>query len=113
MGERLNSSKEALRKAISSLEGQSWDDLSNEEVEDIMARILFAREALVKNENKIWLKTKKGREMLGEYDIASKKVLQEIESGSDIAELRKLVNEVEEYARRLNKEIRQRSMVVT
>jgi len=113
MGERLNSSKEALRKAIDVIEGHSWGDLNEEEVRGLVARILSAREALIQNEKKIWLKTKKGREMLGEFDTASKKLLHVLESGSALEKLRVVVVEVEDQAERLNEEIRKRSMVVT
>jgi hypothetical protein len=113
MGERLNSSKEALRKAIDVLERHSWGDLKEEEVRGLVARILSARDALVQNEKKIWLKTKKGREMLGEFDTASKKLLQILEAGSDLEELSSSVEQVEGHAKQLNEEIRRRSMVVT
>ena len=78
MGERFHSSKEALRKAIDVLEERSWGDLNEEEVRGLLARILSTRETLIQNEKKIWLKTKKGKEMLAEMDVVADGLLRSI-----------------------------------
>jgi len=87
--------------------------LSGEALESLIARIQFAWDALVQNEKKIWLRTKKGRELLSEYNAASVKLCDLIESGEDLNEMMAAINDVEQQAKDLNEEIRKRSMVVT
>jgi len=51
------------------LKGDLGEVLPKEETRDLLVQIQFARETLVQNE-KIWLRIKKGREILGEFDTA-------------------------------------------
>jgi hypothetical protein len=113
MGESLNSAKEALRRAVDVLKNRYGGRLSGEALESLIARIQFAWDALVQNEKKIWLRTKKGRELLSEYSAASVKLCDLIESGADLNEMMAAIDDVEQQAKNLNEEIRKRSMVVT
>jgi len=83
---------------------------SEKEMRDLMTRLQAARNTLVQNERKIWLKTKAGKEVLSDYGEASLKLLGAVESGSSIEEA---LTEVEAQAKRISDEIRKRSMVVT
>ncbi len=65
------------------------------------------------NEKKIWLRTKKGRDLLGEYNAASVKLRDAIEVGADLNGIMAAIDDVEQQAKSLNEEIRKRSMVVT
>ena len=112
MDERLSSAKEALGKAAGLLKEGAGPALQ-EEAEVLAARIQFALDSLIQNEKKIWLRTKKGREMLGEFESASRDLIELVESRSDADRLRGVVDDVEERAKRLNEEVRRRSMVVT
>ena len=112
MSEELISVKEYLGKAKDLLEdiGQSF---IGDEVDDLSTKIQDAINTLVQNEKKIWLRTKKGREMLGESSIAAQTLIRVIEAGSDPDGIRDAVSEVERQVKTLSEEIRKRSMVVT
>lgn len=113
LGESLNSAKETLGRTVDVLKSGYGNNLPGEELKDLVTRIQFARDALVQNEKKIWLRTKKGRELLGEYSAASVKLCDVIESGADLNEIMAAIDDVEQQAKNLNEEIRKRSMVVT
>jgi len=108
MGESLETAKSTLERVIEALKGSS--NASESELRDILTRLQAARNTLVQNERKIWLRTKAGKEMLSDYGEASQKLLGVVESGSGLEEA---LTEVEAQAKRISDEIRKRSMVVT
>ncbi len=108
MGENLETAKSTLDRVIEALRGSS--SASESELRDILTRLQAARNTLVQNERKIWLRTKAGKEMLSDYGEASLKLLGAVESGSGLEEA---LTEVEAQAKRISDEIRKRSMVVT
>jgi Tfp pilus assembly protein PilP len=108
MGEALETAKSTLERAMEKLRGSST--ASESEVRDLLTRLQAARNTLVQNERKIWLRTKAGKETLSEYGEASLRLLGAVESGSGIDEA---LTEVEAQAKRISDEIRKRSMVVT
>jgi hypothetical protein len=108
MGEVLETAKSTLERVMEELKGSS--NASESEVRDLQTRLQAARNTLVQNERKIWLRTKAGKEMLSEYGEASQKLLGAVENGSGIEEA---LIEVEARAKSISDEIRKRSMVVT
>ena len=108
MGESLENAKSTLERVMETLKGSQI--ASEKEMRDLMTRLQAARNTLVQNERKIWLKTKAGKEVLSDYGEASLKLLGAVESGSSIEEA---LTEVEAQAKRISDEIRKRSMVVT
>jgi prefoldin subunit 5 len=108
MGESLETAKSTLDRVIEALRGSS--NASESELRDLLTRLQAARNTLVQNERKIWLRTKAGKEMLSDYGEASLKLLGAVESGSGLEEA---LTEVEAQAKRISDEIRKRSMVVT
>ncbi len=108
MGESLETAKSTLERVMETLKGSS--SASESELRDILTRLQAARNTLVQNERKIWLRTKAGKEMLSDYGEASLKLLGAVESGSGLEEA---LTEVEAQAKRISDEIRKRSMVVT
>jgi len=108
MGESLETAKSTLDRVIEALRGSS--NASESELRDLLTRLQAARNTLVQNERKIWLRTKAGKEMLSDYGEASLKLLGVVESGSGLEEA---LTEVEAQAKRISDEIRKRSMVVT
>ncbi len=108
MGESLETAKSTLDRVIEALRGSS--NASESELRDLLTRLQAARNTLVQNERKIWLRTKAGKEMLSDYTEASLKLLGAVESGSGLEEA---LTEVEAQAKRISDEIRKRSMVVT
>ncbi len=108
MGENLETAKSTLDRVMEALRSSS--SASESELRDLLTRLQAARNTLVQNERKIWLRTKAGKEMLSDYTEASLKLLGAVESGSDLEEA---LTEVETQAKRISDEIRKRSMVVT
>jgi len=108
MGESLETTKSTMERVMEALRGMS--NASENELRDILTRLQAARNTLVQNERKIWLRTKAGKEMLSDYGEASLKLLGAVESGSGLEEA---LTEVEAQAKRISDEIRKRSMVVT
>ncbi|MBC8498466.1 hypothetical protein ISS40_04890 [Candidatus Bathyarchaeota archaeon] len=108
MGESLETAKSTLERVMEALRGSS--KASESELRDLLTRLQAARNTLIQNERKIWLRTKAGKEMLSDYGEASLKLLGAVESGSGLEEA---LTEVEVQAKRISDEIRKRSMVVT
>ncbi len=83
------------------------------ELKDIISRLSYVQRILIKNEKKIWLKTKKGQEMLSDFKkVADKMLLAKIDINelnffeTELGRLENLINAIEE-------ESRKRNMVVT
>ena len=113
MGESLNNAKQALNKTIETIGTTGQHGIPDSELRDLLTRLQLARNALVQNERKIWLRTKIGKEMLVEFSEASARLLGVVESGSGLEEIKEALADVELQAKRLNEETRRRSMVVT
>ena len=121
MGEGLIFAKDVLKRSLELLREIQTKAVTEHEQRDIQIRIQIAQSALIQNERKIWLRTKIGREMMGDFGVASTKLLGSIErlqraeapDPSLIKDLKAALGEVELHARRLNEETRRRTMVVT
>lgn len=104
----METAKSTMDRVMEALRGSS--SASESELRDLLTRLQAARNTLVQNERKIWLRTKAGKKMLSDYGEASLKLLGAVESGSGLEEA---LTEVEAQAKRISDEIRKRSMVVT
>lgn len=113
MVESLYLARDTLSRAIEILRTRPVDSTSDEALKDLVTRLQFARNALVENESKIWLRTKGGKEMLADFESASVELLRVVESGSGLDSVESSTTGVERQAGRLNEETRRRSMVVT
>ncbi len=113
MGESLNNAKQALNKTIETIGTTRQHGIPDSDLRDLLTRLQLARNALVQNERKIWLRTKIGKEMLVEFNEASARLLGVVESGSGLEQIKKALADVELQAKRLNEETRRRSMIVT
>ena len=113
MGERLHVARDTISRAIESLKMRLVGGVSDKALKDLVTRLQFVRNTLIENENKIWLRTKFGKEMLADYESASVELLRVVESGSNLDGIESAAASVERQARRLNEETRKRSMVVT
>lgn len=121
MGEIMSCVKDSLERAIDLLKKSVGHFFIEEEDEDLSSRIHYAMNTLVQNEKKIWLRTKVGREILGDFGASSEKLLDVVNKlqkadkiGPDfLVEVDVALRKVESHAKRLNEETRRRSMVVT
>jgi hypothetical protein len=113
LGESLYVARDTLSRAIEILRTRPVNGASDKALKDLVTRLQFARNALVENESKIWLRTKIGKEMLTDFESASVELLRVMESGSGLEGMESATAGVERQAGRLNEETRRRSMVVT
>ncbi len=113
MGETIQTVKDALSRAIEVLRESPMEEASEGERRELLTRLQSAQNSLVRNERKIWLRTKAGKEMLGDFEAASEKLKLVVESGSGLEEVEDVLAGVEAQAKRIEEETRRRSMVVT
>ena|GEM_PF-1546067 len=119
--ESLTFARDLLRRTLELLREVPARAVPDDELKDVQIRIQIAQNTLVQNERKIWLRTKEGREMIGDLNVASIKLLGSVErlqraemaDSELLKDLEAALGEVELHARRLNEETRRRSMVVT
>jgi hypothetical protein len=77
-----------------------------------LSQMESVRSVLIRNEKKIWLRTKKGHGMLAEVSAAADKLKESFASG-DIDLVEGALVEVEALVNAIEEESRKRSMVVT
>jgi hypothetical protein len=110
MGESLNTAREAINRAMETLREEPG--LSQAHKRDLLTRLQLARNTLVQNERKIWLRTKVGKEMLVGFGEAAKKLLTHVKSDT-MEDIEAALADVEHHAKRIEEETRRRDMVVT
>lgn len=121
MGESLTFAKGVLQRTLEMMRTAPAGNVPDDEMRDVQIRIQMAQNALIQNERKIWLRTREGKEMVGDFGVASTKLLGTVErlqrseapDTSLLKDLKAALGEVELHAKRLNEETRRRSMVVT
>ncbi len=81
--------------------------------QNLMPRLESVRRVLIRNEKKIWLRTKKGREMLADVSEAAERLMKSLASSDELNAVEAALGDVETLARAIEEESRKRSMVVT
>ena len=96
---------------------ESLDLLKNRSVEAdsqrLVSRLESVHSVLIRNEKKIWLRTKKGREMLADVSEAAERLRGTLASSDELETVEAALNDVETLARAIEEESRKRNMVVT
>jgi len=119
MGENLDASERSLESALDMLDAVPSGGMPSDELRDIRIKIQMGLNALIQNEKAIWLRTKKGRDILGDFKEASEKLVEAVEqlkggtSQTSMDGVKAALADVEASAKKLNDETRRRSMVVT
>jgi hypothetical protein len=105
----VTSVREILDDYIDLLQTQKADL----DLKDVISRLSYVRKILIKNEKKIWLRTKKGQKMLSDVKkVADKISLSQIDiKGFNFFETE--LNELENLVSIIEDESRKRNMVVT
>ena len=78
-----------------------------------LSKLESARSVLIRNEKKIWLRTKKGRVMLAEVSEAAERLREALAASDELVIVDAALSDVETLARAIEEESRKRSMVVT
>jgi len=107
--EGLTFAKDILRRTLDMLSVVYGRALSEDDLRDIQIRIRTAEIAIMRNKGEAWLDTQEGREIVGDLDIASTKLLGTAErlqrAGAPAAELLKdfkaCLGEIELHIRRM------------
>ncbi len=96
---------------------ESLDILKNRGVEadspGLLSRVESVRSVLIRNEKKIWLRTKKGRGMLADVSEAAERLMKSLASSVELDAVDVALGDVETLARAIEEESRKRNMVVT
>jgi len=79
----------------------------------LVSRLESVRSVLIRNEKKIWLRTKKGRGMLAEVSEAAERLRGALASSGELDPVDAALGDVETLARAIEEESRKRNMVVT
>ena len=79
----------------------------------LVSRLESVRSVLIRNEKKIWLRTKKGRGMLADVSEAAERLLKSLSSSGELDAVDAALGDVETLARAIEEESRKRNMVVT
>ena len=100
--------REVIDDSLDLLKGQ--DD--GTDAQGLVSRLESVRSVLIRNQKKIWLRTKKGRGVLAEVSAAADRLKESFASG-DIDVVEGALIEVEALVKAIEEESRKRSMVVT
>ena len=79
----------------------------------LVSRLESVRSVLIRNEKKIWLRTKKGRGMLADVSEAAESLKKSLASPSELDAVDAALSDLETLARAIEEESRKRNMVVT
>ena len=101
--------REIIDESRDLLKGQN----EGTESQRLMSRLESARSVLIRNEKKIWLRTKKGRGMLADVSEAAERLRESLASSDELETVEATLNDVETLARAIEEESRKRNMVVT
>ncbi len=101
--------REIIDKSLDLLKGQN----DGPDSQRLMSRLESVRSVLIRNEKKIWLRTKKGRGMLADVSEAAERLMKSLDSSGELEAVEAALSDVETLARAIEEESRKRSMVVT
>ena len=101
--------REIIDDSLDLLKGQNHETDSRR----LMSRLESVRRVLIRNEKKIWLRTKKGRGMLADVSEAAERLRESLASSGDLGSFDTALGDVETLARAIEEESRKRNMVVT
>ncbi len=101
--------REIIDEFLDLLKGQNYGTDSQR----LVSRLESVRSVLIRNEKKLWLRTKKGRGMLANVSEAAERLRGALASSGELDAVDAALGVVETLARAIDEESRKRSMVVT
>ena len=112
MSEGINTIKNMVAEVLEFV-NELRDDIPGNQLNDLRSRLQFVRNTVIENEKKIWLRTKKGKELISDLSGKTERLLESIKETQVSANFESVLQEMEERAKEIVEEIRKRSMVVT
>ncbi len=101
--------REIIDVSLNLLKGQT----EGTDSQRLILKLESIRSVLIRNEKKIWLRTKKGRGMLADVSEAAERLMKSLASSGELDAVEAALGDVEALARAIEEESRKRSMVVT
>ncbi|MCW4049927.1 MAG: hypothetical protein NWE89_09350 [Candidatus Bathyarchaeota archaeon] len=108
MSQLMLEAKEAMEKILTHIGEGSHPDK-----ETLTARLQNSVKIVAQNQNKIWLRTKKGKPMAEALQAAAMNMLEQFEGEASLSEISSTMDELESQVKMISEESRKRSMVVT
>ncbi len=112
MSDEINTIKNRVTDVLEFI-NELRDDIPGNQLNDLRTRLQFVRNTVIENEKKIWLRTKKGKELISDLSGKTERLLESIKETQVSANFESVLQEMEEKAKEIVEEIRKRSMVVT
>jgi uncharacterized protein YoxC len=112
MSGEVNTIKNMVADVLEFVNGLK-DDLPGNQLNDLRTRLQFVRNTVIENERKIWLRTKKGKELISDLNGRTERLLESVKEKQVSTNFENILQEMEEKAKEIVEEIRKRSMVVT
>ena len=112
MSEQVNTIKNVVEDVLEVV-NELRDDLPGNQLNDLRTRLQFVRNTVIENERKIWLRTKKGKELISDLSGRTERLLELVKEKQVSTNFENVLQEMEEKAKEIVEEIRKRSMVVT
>ncbi len=109
MAENIAGVRGIVEESLDLLKGQN----DGPDSQRLVSRLESVRIVLIRNEKKIWLRTKKGRGMLADVNEVAERLKQSLASSDELDAVDAALSDVEALARAIEEESRKRSMVVT
>ena len=113
MKDSMEELKSTFKATLETLKTSQAEGGPSKRVEGFLSRIQRAENVLIQNQKKIWLKTKKGREALSKFGVATERLRESINSTRGVDETEAALKALELQAKNIEDEIHRRSMVVT
>jgi hypothetical protein len=109
MAENIAGVRGIVEASLDLLKGQN----DRTDSQRLVSKLESVRSLLIRNEKKIWLRTKKGRGMLADVGEAAERLRKSLTSSGGLDTVDAAISDVETLARFIEEESRKRSMVVT
>lgn len=112
MSEEINTIKSRVADVLEFI-NELRDEIPGNQLNDLRTRLQFVRNTVIENEKKIWLRTKKGKELISDLSGRAERLMESLKETQVSANFESILQEMEEKAKEIVEEIRKRSMVVT
>jgi hypothetical protein len=101
--------RESIDESLEILKNQN----TGADYQELVSTLESVRNNLIRNEKKIWLRTKKGKDIVSEVFKAATKLRETLSINVELTSIEVELNKVEALVKAINEESRRKNMVVT
>jgi hypothetical protein len=105
----ISNVKTSIEKSLELLNKEDTESKN----QDYKLRLDDVRRIIIRNEKKIWLRTKKGKEMISDLDKVSRKLQMTLSTQNEYHTIEDMIHDLEGLMKAIEEESRKRNMVVT